>query len=141
MSDEKAFTGPPMHPDDKRALKRFMTGQIQNILANEYGVGGSKRLKSIVEDAVRAEVARRTKFMEEPAFLERMAGALVTGYRTGKNREDAAKLMAQIAREEMKLAIKEVVGEAASRLHITLSIEAPPPAPDEPPKPDNFARF
>jgi uncharacterized protein YajQ (UPF0234 family) len=128
-----------LHPDDKRALKRFMTGQIQNILANEYGIGGTKTLKGQVEQAIAEEVQRQiNRLMDGDRLIETIADRLVATYH--RQRGKAQEELKNAIREETRKAIADIVGEAAGRVQINLSIaQAPTREPTD--QNPNFGRF
>lgn len=136
MTDDKAFVR--LHPDDKLALKRFMTGQIQNVLANEYGIGGSKGLKGEITRTIREEVASQLRSINDVEhFAERVADALLRKYRG--DRGLARKEVEKAIRDAAKEAIADVVGMASKQISVAFSIkEEREKVSDQNP---NFGRF
>jgi histone H3/H4 len=118
-----------LHPDDKRDLKRFMTGQIQNVLANEYKIGGTKTLRGEIAKAIESEVQRQLKSLTEgDRFVERVVDTLLRTYRHeagGKAKEMAQKAINSAIREQAK----EIAEKAVSGLSVSINVNS------------NFARF
>jgi hypothetical protein len=115
---------------DKDALKWFLTGQIQNILANEHGIGGKKDIASQVDRRVEARIA---SFASDDKLMQRLATLLAKDRRI-----DFAKLITDAARHEAQDAIKKAAGTAASRVKVHVFIE---PDPNEPAETTAFGAF
>ena len=105
-----------LSPGEQHDLKRFITGQIQNILANEYGVGGTKTLKSHLDTSIAQQ-------LNHEKFIESVAARILHS-----NRIDAKSVINKALETAAKKAIAEIVGEAASNIHVTFQIGAPAPA-------------
>lgn len=117
-------------PEDKAALKWFLTGQIQNILANEHGIGGSKGIK----EAVREKASERiNQLIGDKEFQVRLAERLAA-----ERRIDFAKLITDAARKETEKQIEQIAGYAARRVKVSVSIE---PDPEEPVGAEGFGKF
>lgn len=119
-----------MSEDDKRALKRFLTGQIQNILANEHGIGGQRSSKNAAAEAAREAV---NKVMIRDDFLDMVCNRIVAARRT--NIDGLVKAAVEKSADQ---AVARVVGAAASRISVKVFVEPELPAEG---MPDNFAKF
>ena len=123
---EKVFLS--LSGDDKRALKRFLTGQIQNILANEHGIGGRRDAVSEATTAVTAIVEKRFNDGDYLAtIIERILQTRSHGL-IGIVEKVAAKLA--------KEALLERFNDAASQITFNVSVEEKAVA-----LPENFGRF
>ena len=121
-----------MAHDDKRALKRFLTGQIQNILANQHGIGGSKG----VAQQVRSRADERINtLLNDEAFLERLAQKLADKH---GSRTNYPKLVLDATEKGVRQALEKTIGQAASRVKIKVYVE---PDPNEPEVTPGFAQF
>lgn len=119
-----------MANDDKRALKRFLTGQIQNILANEHGIGGSKGIR----EQVRARADERVNsLINDERFMEQLAERLAA-----KSRINFSKLITEAAHREAAAQIEKAVGRAASRVKVQVYIE---PEQEQSAADDAFGKF
>ncbi|QNH71707.1 hypothetical protein V1VFAS_135 [Rhizobium phage V1VFA-S] len=107
-----------LHPDDKKALKWFLTGQIQNILANEHGIGGSKGVREAVREMANSRV---NSLINDQAFQEKLAERLAS-----KSRINFTKLIEKAAETEAQKAIEKAAGYAARRVKIKVFIEPDP---------------
>lgn len=119
-----------MDQDDKVALKRFLTGQIQNILANEHGIGGSK---GVLNEARRRVDERVDAVVKDDEMLEKLASLLAR-----KVNVNFAKLVTDAAQKVAEQAIKKAAGDAAARVKISVFIE---PDPQEPEEAQGFGAF
>ena len=116
--------------EDKTALKWFLTGQIQNILANEHGIGGSKG----VRDQVRQRADERvTALLNDEAFLEKLAERLAAARKI-----NFAKLITDAAQKAAEEAIQKAAGYAASRVKVHVYIE---PEPETGGPADDYGKF
>lgn len=123
---EKMFLS--LSGDDKQALKRFLAGQIQNILANEHGIGGRRDAVSEATTAVAAIVEKKFNDGDYLAtIIERILQTRSHGL-IGIVEKVAAKLA--------KEALLERFNDAASQITFNVSVEEKAVA-----LPENFGRF
>lgn len=120
-----------LHPEDKMALKWFLTGQIQNILANEHGVGGSKGVRDAVQEKAHERIS---SLVNDQAFQEKLAERIAS-----KSRINFTKLIEKAAEVETLKAIEKAVGYAASRVKVKVFIEPDPE--DGPSQAPDFGKF
>ena len=139
MPDPKADM---LHPEDWKRLKRFMTGQIQNVLANEWGIGGQRKLKNQIESLIRAEFeATHKRLNSENQLLDRIADRIAGGRFAKKA---AAKEMLQEAIETaVEREIEELVRATVARITLNVNVSDNPdaPGPDDPKKNPNYGAF
>lgn len=120
--------------EDKRALKHFLTGQIRNLLCNEFGLGGSRHAKDIMETKIR-ELGRK-KFDEQ--LIKSMADAAIMGS-VKQHRLDIRKLITEAAQKEAKRQIDKIIKDATQQ--ITVSVNVRTPQPENEIKSDLMGRF
>lgn len=122
-----------LHVDDKAALKWFLTGQIQNILANEHGIGGSKD----VSYQVRARADERiNQLLKDDQFLENLAQRLADKH---GSRTNYPKMVLDATEKGVREALSKSIGHAAQRVKIKVFIEPDPLETSG--EPENFAKF
>lgn len=101
---------------ERNDLKKFMTGQIQNILANEYGIGGTKTLKSQLDGAIAAQ-------LNHDQFVDKIASRILHSHKI-----NAAGVIKEALQAAAKKAVSDIVGEAASNIQVTFHIGEAKPA-------------
>lgn len=114
-----------LNQDDKKALKHFMTGQIQNVLANEYGIGGKRRLQSVMDSAIQKAV------LSDP-FVERFVAVILR-----KQKMDFNKIITAAIEKASREIVTEHFKAAADRVKININVEPEAPAG----MPENFGIF
>lgn len=119
-----------LHPDDKAALKWFLTGQIQNILANEHGVGGSKGVRDAVQEKANERI---NTLLNDELFLEKLAERLAAARKI-----NFAKVITETTQKVAEAEIEKVAGYAARRVKVQVYIE-PEPEPGGPA--DGYGKF
>ncbi len=127
---EKFFN--KLHPEDKEALKWFLTGQIQNILANEHGIGGSKGIAQQVR--TRAD-ERIQQLITEDEFMERLAQRLADKH---GSRVNYPKMINDAVERTVNAYCAKAAGDAAARVKVHVYIE---PDPSEPEEATNYGKF
>lgn len=115
-----AETFEQLHPDDKRAIKRFLTGQIQNILANEHGIGGKKNIAIALNRQVKVAV-------NQDDYLQKMANAILRARRLDIDKMVTAAVTS--AAQEMVADRLDAAGKAI-KIHISIAPEVPEDSPE-----------
>jgi hypothetical protein len=119
-----------LHPEDKAALKWFLTGQIQNILANQHGIGGSKGIREAVQEKASQRI---NQLIGDKEFQIRLAERLAQ-----ERRIDFPKLIIAAAQKEAEKQIEQAAGYAARRVRVHVTIE---PDPERPAGAEGFGQF
>lgn len=119
-----------LDPEDKQALKWFLTGQIQNILTNEHGIGGSKGIREAVQEKANQRI---NQLVGDKEFQNKLAERLAQ-----ERRIDFPKLILGAAQKEAEKQIEQAAGYAARRVKVSVSIE---PDPERPVGTEGFGQF
>jgi hypothetical protein len=117
-----------MTAEDKQALKRFLTGQIQNILSNEHGIGGRADTVSTIQHNIERKI-------EKKLLDDEYLGQIIKKVLDGR----AVSLMGIIDRavaKEAQNALQDRFNEAARMITFNVSVEE-----KEIKRPDNFGKF
>jgi arginine decarboxylase-like protein len=112
-----------LNPDDKAALKWFLTGQIQNILTNEHGIGGTKDVSVQVGRRVEQRVQALTN---DDDFLRKLAESIVSNRRLSVDTIMTKAIEAQCRKlvdEKIKAAVDPI------RINVSIAKEIPEGSP------------
>lgn len=117
-----------LHIEDKAALRSYLTGQIRNILANEYGIGGRASVEGELKIAARQRVDH---VLNDADFLASTIERIL------KTRSyNLISIIEKVAAQEAKAALKERFSEAAEHITFTVSVEQ-----KQKDAPENFGKF
>ncbi len=105
--------------EDRRALKRFLTGQIQNILANEHGIGGSANA-AVQKEIIRKEIAKQVELkFSSPEVLRNVVEESIR--LTGRG--TFVRVVEGVLRDEIRNAFQGHIREAVERICLDVFVK------------------
>ena len=117
-----------LNPDDKSALRSYITGQIRNVLANEFGIGGRASVENDIKAAARDRVE---KVLGDADFLALNIEKIL------KTRSyNMISIIEKVAAAEAQKALADRFNDAAKEITFYVSVEQ-----KEKMQPENFGKF
>lgn len=135
------FTPPARHSEEWRAMKHFITGQIQNVLANEWGIGGSRNFKNQVESMIQKEISRQIENLTtNDRFYEVVADRILRAkFQNKGSARDELKAAIRVATDK---AIADLVKNTIAKISVGVSVDPAPGVNDGDPKSDpRYGKF